>query len=113
MKKNIFINKISLFSLVGMSLISLSCAGKTFNLKIINEKSAKLEIEKFRFDYEYEYATPGAYLTYNYLWDGTSLQDSQTEVVRYYFSFLTEYKESNNTYCLAYLKQSKINTVQE
>lgn len=27
---------------------------------------------------------------------------------RHYFSFLTEYKENDNTYYLAYIKQSKI-----
>lgn len=88
-----------------LSSFSLSCSQDS-HLDLLKDEAIKTGIMNFQF--EYEYATPGASLTYNYLWDGTSLQDSQTEAVRYYFSFLTEYKESNNTYFLAYLKQSKI-----
>lgn len=88
-----------------LSSFSFACSQNS-HLELLEEETIKAEINGFQF--EYEYAVPGAYLTYNYLWDGVSLQDSQTEVVRYYFSFLTEYKESKNTYYLAYLKQSKI-----
>lgn len=88
-----------------LSSFSFACSQEN-HLDLLEDDAIKAGIMGFQFDYEH--ATPGAYLTYNYLWDGTSLQDSQTEVVRYYFSFLTEYKESNNTYFLAYLKQSKI-----
>lgn len=88
-----------------LSSFSLACSQEN-HLDLLEDEAIKAGIKGFQFDYEY--ATPSAYLTYNYLWDGVSLQDSQTEAVRYYFSFLTEYKESNNTYYLAYLKQSKI-----
>lgn len=103
MNKNLKIKQLGLLAI--LSSFSLACSQEN-HLDLLEDDAIKAGITGFKFDYEY--ATPGAYLTYNYLWDGVSLQDSQTEVVRYYFSFLTEYKESNNTYFLAYLKQSKI-----
>lgn len=103
MNKTTKIKQVLLLAII--SSFSFACSQDS-HLELLEEETIKAVIMGFRFNYEY--ATPGASLTYNYLWDGVSLQDSQTEAVRYYFSFLTEYKESNNTYYLAYLKQSKI-----
>lgn len=93
MNKTTKIKQVLLLAII--SSFSFACSQDS-HLDLLEEETIKTEINGFQF--EYKYAVPGAYLTYNYLWDGVSLQDSQTEAVRYYFSFLTEYKESNNTY---------------
>lgn len=82
-------------------------AGKTEKIKIEETNTASGLII---LDLDYELNVPGNELPYSYLWDGTntSVNARARSVEKRYNTYLTEYKESDGKYYLAYLKKDKI-----
>lgn len=65
---------------------------------------------------DYELYSPDRQLSYKYIWDGYDLENkfgpSMPEEERFY-TYLTEYKETNNTFYLIYLNKDVISSYKE